>query len=235
MNGRKLAIFLLKVAECYLGSYRQSWRDIFESIGGGYSNRRCEYVRSGLEERGWLDKEDKLMKLTEKGKKELWQMFPILKWREKPWDGVWRVVMYDFPQDNKVQRDGWRRVLKKLGMGQWQLSVWVSPYPVIEKMRQVVEDMGLEKWVTVCEVKRIVGDSDKEFADRVWGLSSLNKEYRQLVLGWSPENRKTCILKMMEDPLLPKELLPDNWHGGELSELLFTKNVKPWLRESGEG
>jgi phenylacetic acid degradation operon negative regulatory protein len=223
MNGRRLAVFLLKIAECYLTSYRKSWHDIFESIGGGYSNKQCSYVKTELRKNGWLDKKDDLMELTEKGRKELWQMFPILKWRKEPWDGIWRVVMYDFPQMDKAKRDKWRKVLKKLGMGQWQLSVWVSPYPIIKKMDQVVRELGLEKWVTVCEVKRVVGASDKEFADRIWGLSKLNMEYKKLVDNWQPENREQCIVKMMKDPLLPKELSPNDWHGARLSRLLFLK------------
>lgn len=232
MNGQKLAMFLLKVAECYLGAYRKSWRDIFESIGGGYSNGQCAYVKSSFSKKGWLDEEDKLMRLTEKGRKELWQMFPILKWREKPWDGIWRVVMYDFPQSSRYQRDRWRQALKKIGMGQWQLSVWVSPYPVIEKMDKVIKEMSLEEWVTVCEVKRVVGGSDKEFADRVWGLSKLNDDYKQMIVNWKEVKRGDCIQKMVEDPFLPKELLPDNWSGDELSRLLFTKNSMSWHTES---
>ena len=44
------------------------------------------------------------------------------------WDGKWRFVMFDVPQEDNYKRDIFRDKLKKSGFFRVQQSVWVFPY-----------------------------------------------------------------------------------------------------------
>ncbi|MDO8521078.1 MAG: CRISPR-associated endonuclease Cas2 [bacterium] len=44
------------------------------------------------------------------------------------WDGMWRVIAYDFPEGERSARNSLRYVLSKAGFLQVQKSVWVFPY-----------------------------------------------------------------------------------------------------------
>src|SRR3989338_3033127 len=48
---------------------------------------------------------------------------------QRKWDGLWRMVMFDIPEDKKMARRGINLVLKKLGCVHYQKSVFITPYP----------------------------------------------------------------------------------------------------------
>ena len=48
------------------------------------------------------------------------------------WDGKWRMVMFDIPEDKTKLRNIIRFHLKKVGFLQIQGSVWIYPYPCEE-------------------------------------------------------------------------------------------------------
>ncbi|HAE36371.1 MAG: PaaX domain protein [Candidatus Nomurabacteria bacterium GW2011_GWF2_35_66] len=52
--------------------------------------------------------------------------------RPVKWDGKWRMVMFDIPEDKTKLRNIIRFHLKKIGFLQVQGSVWVYPYPCEE-------------------------------------------------------------------------------------------------------
>ena len=45
------------------------------------------------------------------------------------WDGKWRIVLLDLPENRKDERDAPRYLLKKAGFVCVKNSVWVSPFP----------------------------------------------------------------------------------------------------------
>jgi len=70
------------------------------------------------------------MILTEKGREELlkYDIDKIKLKNNEPWDGKWRVVIFDIPEDKKQARDALRSKFKHLGMLQLQKSVFVYPF-----------------------------------------------------------------------------------------------------------
>jgi len=46
----------------------------------------------------------------------------------KKWDGMWRVITYDFPEGERSARNSLRHVLAKSHFLQLQKSVWIFPY-----------------------------------------------------------------------------------------------------------
>lgn len=121
--------------------------------GWGYPLDKSDLAQAikRLRERGLL-KEDKineqevLIKLTELGKETLGVGF-----NEKDWDGKYRVVLFDIPEQKRRVRDLLRRKLKHWGFKAWQQSVWVTKHPITNKLRNSIKELGIEKWVAVLE------------------------------------------------------------------------------------
>lgn len=58
----------------------------------------------------------------------------------KKWDGVWRVVSYDFPEGERSARNSLRYVLSKAHFLQLQKSVWIFPYDSTLLSRLLAKD-----------------------------------------------------------------------------------------------
>lgn len=121
-----------------------------------------QLARRGLVRLRHLPNSETAIELTKKGKTE------VLKYRienieidlSQPWDGRWRVVIFDIPEHKKEARDALRRQLDRLGFWQLQKSVFVLPYPCekeIEFLRQFFE---IAEHVHLLEAK--TSDADLE-------------------------------------------------------------------------
>lgn len=59
------------------------------------------------------------------------------------WDGKWRVIILDVPENQKTERDGLRYILKKAGFVAAKNSVWISMYPFEYMFMNIKKDLGL--------------------------------------------------------------------------------------------
>ena len=69
--------------------------------------------------------------ITKEGKQALHNIYKqTLNAAKHPghWDGAWRVVLYDFPENERSLRNSLRYVLTKCGFLKIQKSVWIFPY-----------------------------------------------------------------------------------------------------------
>ncbi len=71
-------------------------------------------------------KGEHFVEVTNKGQSYLENIYKIK--TKKVWDGKWRVVVYDVPEENKINRNKLRRKLQEIGFRLLQSSVWVYPY-----------------------------------------------------------------------------------------------------------
>lgn len=103
-----------------------------------------------LRKRGLIAKEidnGKVMyKLTEIGR----DFLPI-KFDEKAWDGKWRIVVFDIPEQKRGIRDLFRRRLRDWDFKPWQKSVWVTRRSITIKLRKLISDLEIGDWVAVVE------------------------------------------------------------------------------------
>lgn len=80
-------------------------------------------------------------KLTDTGSKKAIK-HQLSEWTQNPikkWDGRWRLIIYDIPNDKKEKREEIRRILLRMNLLQLQKSVYLTPFPVeqhIEKLRE---------------------------------------------------------------------------------------------------
>ena len=71
------------------------------------------------------------------------------------WDGKWRIVIFDIPEEKRIIRNLFRRNLKKWGFKHLQKSVWISKRNVFDKLSSYIKNLGIEKWVTVIEADKL--------------------------------------------------------------------------------
>jgi len=108
-----------------------------------------------LREKGFI-KQDKInmgevvLKLTDQGRDALG-----IEDKDELWDGKWRIVIWDIPEQKRIIRNLFRRNLKKWGFKHLQNSVWTSKRNVYQKLMDYIKDLGIEQWVTVIEAEKL--------------------------------------------------------------------------------
>lgn len=88
-----------------------------------------------------------LLKLTKLGKESL----DDFNSDDKPWDGKFRIVIFDIPETQRGIRDLFRRRLKAWGFKNFQQSVWVTKKNVTEKMKKLINKLEIGDWVAIIE------------------------------------------------------------------------------------
>lgn len=99
-----------------------------------FDNRCLNRFLKRFEVQGMLkrirDKGKDYYKLTDSGLKKLtnFRLDKNFKSIEQSWDGFWRLVIFDIPEDKKTVREGLRSRLRHYGFYPLQKSVFVYPY-----------------------------------------------------------------------------------------------------------
>jgi DNA-binding transcriptional regulator PaaX len=63
------------------------------------------------------------------------------------WDGKWRIVLFDIPENNKRKRDVFRCCLKRLNFYEFQKSVFIHPYCCKDEVDYLLEVYRIRKFV----------------------------------------------------------------------------------------
>lgn len=79
------------------------------------------------------------------------------------WDGYWRMVILDIPEDRKSEREALRYLLKKAGFICVKNSVWISMLPFENLFTNIKKDLSLTTEMMVIVTDRIDEDTEKEF------------------------------------------------------------------------
>lgn len=132
-----------------------------------YEKKQFSKATSYLKEKKFIkiegDKKDGYrLRLTRSGIDTLLvHAFGDLKVRpQEKWDGIWRVVLSDIPDDCKVARDALRRRLKALGFYQLQKSVFVIPHLCKEEIDFLNTIYGTAPYMRYIETKTLMHDRD---------------------------------------------------------------------------
>lgn len=157
---------------------------------------------------------------------------PAAEW-SRPWDGLWRLVIFDLPASQNSQRRRLARYLRDRGFGYLQNSVWITPDALsVEVQLFRGEKIDVESFV-VMECRPCAGESNAEIVAGAWDFDEINSRYRRHlnVLSAKPKkklNSKTSAKALQQwaeaerlawrvaikcDPLLPERLLPHGYLG----------------------
>ena len=130
----------------------------------GIGRKRKNNVRIALDRlrrQGFIDyssvHDRNALSITAAGEKRLYRYkFENLSLPEvEHWDGIWRAVMFDIPEDRKVARDALSRKLKRMGCFQLQRSVFIHYLPCREELSFMEDYFGFKDLITYMEVKEI--------------------------------------------------------------------------------
>jgi DNA-binding transcriptional regulator PaaX len=101
----------------------------------------------------------KFLKLTERGELEVLLAKARIPFKIK-WDGKWRVIIFDIPEDAKLQRNQFRDLLKKNNFKKLQASVYISPFPFNREAVSYLQQTGLIKFIRMLKVEELDNDRD---------------------------------------------------------------------------
>ena len=242
-NYKKVLSSMIKFSEMYPPLSRRSMHtDIAGRLEGINEYRRLKRSEIYMNRRDIIATYDKKggrrLMVTGRGKKVFYSDFPLAELREKKWDGFWTVVMYDFAEIERTRRRYLRRKLISFGFGSPQISILVSPLPIHEEIRELIEDEGMEREVWVTRAKRILGMENCEVAEAAWPLEEINYFYKKLekifpkakgadLLG---EWAQVFLAVNAQDPYLPEGLLPRDWKEKKCRKLFFSTGEAGFLQ-----
>ena len=73
------------------------------------------------------------------------------------WDGWWRIVMFDIPEQKRIARSAVSRKIKELGLYPIQKSVFVSPYLCKDEVDFIGEFFDVRGHIIYIKAKEIEG------------------------------------------------------------------------------
>jgi phenylacetic acid degradation operon negative regulatory protein len=156
----------------------------------------------------------------------------------QPWDGMWSLVAFSIPEQNRAARDSLRKQLRWLGFAPLYDGLWVSPRDHAGQVLGQLAGLGIST-ATAFRARTVPGVSPDGLPQQAWDLDQLRARYdrfigqasalRERTLGGqlSPDVALVTRTRLMDewrafpelDPDLPDELLPDSWPRAAAREL----------------
>jgi len=137
---------------------------------GNYSLTRSikNLVESGLAEKLHSGREDYL-RITPKGKSKLNSL--LLEGTDMlvptNWDGFWRIIILDLPEDRKSERESLRYLLKKANFACVKNTVWISPHPYENLFINIKKDLGLTTELMIIVTDKIDDETRTAFLEAI--------------------------------------------------------------------
>jgi len=209
-----------------------------------YAKKKYRDLVSRIDREGYVQRvlvDGKVhFRITGAGRRKLISLYPVLEKSGEKWDGFWRIVVFDIPEKRRRSRDILRRQLKMLGFGRLQNSTYISPHDFGKKFLDFLQAKGLLSGVLLMEAKQKYLGDPGQVANKVWKLEELGKRYQAVIdrlgtrFGIKDKQRREEFLKkvyqgylkvLMDDPFLPKELLPKSWTGDKARKYILRAGV----------
>ncbi len=189
--------------------------------------------RQQMLERDAGARDERLHRLTERGRLHvLGGRDPVERWA-RPWDGQWRLVLFDVPVGQNARRERLRRFLRDNHFGCLQNSVWASPDPLVDEA-QILQGAKIDvETLIMLDARPRAGESDAEIVAGAWDFKRINGQYaqhlkvldkcpdgllrevsaRKALQRWAEMERAAWRDAVRHDPLLPRRILPSDYLG----------------------
>lgn len=140
------------------------------------------------------------------------------------WDGTWTLLAYSLPETRRDDRHQLRRRLSWEGFGPLRDGMWVAPGRV--DVGHMATDLGVTDDVHAFEATAVVPTCPHRMVAEAWDLDSIATGYRQFRGRWDTAiplpgladdlARSLWLVTewrqlVLEDPMLPADLLPNDW------------------------
>lgn len=204
--------------------------------GGGKSEQVVRNTLSSLKKKGFIKTEHRKYVLTDAGVGAIQKFQMKFDSKLTEWDGYWHFVMFSIPEQDRSLRNAFRRDLTQIGYGQLYDGVFICPYSRQSSVLEIVTRSGLDEWVRLISGKLEYGLITESQVDQIWHVNDINSKYFEFIKVVNskihefsmitenhtdiiPWNTLLQILELgetfgeilLEDPFLPRELLPDDW------------------------
>jgi hypothetical protein len=71
------------------------------------------------------------------------------------WDGLWRIIILDLPEERKSEREALRYLLKKAGFVCAKNTVWISHLPYEHLFTNIKKDLGLSNELMILVTNKL--------------------------------------------------------------------------------
>ena len=109
----------------------------------------------------------KYLRLTKKGKNKLNCI--KLEGEEalvpRTWDGFWRIIILDIPENRKSEREALRYLLKKANFVCVKNTVWVSPHPYEHLFTNIKKDLNLGTELMILVTNKLDEETNLAFLE----------------------------------------------------------------------
>jgi phenylacetic acid degradation operon negative regulatory protein len=156
----------------------------------------------------------------------------------QPWDGMWSLVAFSIPEDNRPARDALRKQLRWLGFAPLYDGLWVSPRDHAAEVIGYLKDLGV---TTATAFRATSVPAECDIPARAWDLAGLRMQYEEFIAFAGnlrdatvagqvvPTEALVARTRVMDewrafpglDPDLPAELLPVAWPRERARELFI--------------
>lgn len=128
------------------------------------ARRHIDTLLYKLIRRGWIQEEyvetKRILKLTKEGQLEALFQKAKLEPGRVNWDGKWRMVVFDVPEQARAVRNRLRSLLKEFGFYSLQASVYVYPFALNVQAVKYLEETGLMRYIRCARIDAFDSDSD---------------------------------------------------------------------------
>ncbi len=145
-----------------------------EEIHNGFpDHNKYSVTRSlkGLRDAGLIEpltsSHHEYARLTREGKKKMHSL--LLEGTDAlvphTWDGFWRIIILDLPEERKAERESLRYLLKKANFVCIKNTVWISPQPYENLFTNIKKDLGLTTELMILVTDKLDTETHNAFMD----------------------------------------------------------------------
>jgi phenylacetic acid degradation operon negative regulatory protein len=201
------------------------------------NERWLEHLRA----RQWVKKSGRghwaVYQLTEAGRRHAQRDNPTREW-DRPWDGSWRVVMFDLPETRRAERYQLWQALRARRLGMLQRSVWVWPHDLRAILAEIIRAEGVPECFCGFTARELFLCKHDELVQTAWPWEEIEQRQRSYLrhpmltkreitrvgdlAGWARlarAERNSYAEAFVFDPLLPRQLLPKGYLGVSVHDL----------------
>jgi len=183
--------------------------------------------------------------LTEKERRDVkdgvWRVYSTYNYS---WDNKWRILSYSFPEEKREIRNEIRKTITWLGLGQVSNSTWLTPRPVEDRIKDLMETYDeYGEHIVFFSSASLLSHTTEDIIHKGWDLESVSKHYDVFIEEYTERFQKLreqafnndlsdeqCYIErtslvheyrkfLFDDPVFPQELLPTEWSGTKAHQL----------------
>ncbi len=83
------------------------------------------------------------------------------------WDGLWRIIILDLPEERKNERESLRYLLKKANFVCIKNTVWISPLPYEHLFTNIKKDLGLSTELMIIVTNKLDEETNLAFLQAI--------------------------------------------------------------------